>query len=372
MFSAQREQTGDPDPDAERSAARREHGEHGGRAGHVGLHRDHRRRVGLSEMPPVSKVMPLPTSTTCGSRRPRRRSGRRHVRQLDQPRRAHRALPDREEAAEALGGQLSARRGPVTRQPALAGDATRLGRPATAGDLVDDGVLVRSRARWTAAAVVCRAVDGASSRPVGDEQGDRPARPGPGALRGRRTPPSAEALDEGPDAGPPTPPTPEHRRRRRRGRRRGRARRPPRRQAPSDGVPDAERARPARPGARARRPGRSRPRRPRPSRTRVRGGRRGRPRRRRRGHRRRRSDRAQRRGASAGPSAPGRTTRTTVSTSSAGGVAAQDGPRHGVTHPCRQPAGTARTPPGPWSERALVPCGSCGALVRASGRPRVR
>jgi hypothetical protein len=38
--------------------------EHAGGAAHVVLHLVHASAPGLSEMPPVSKVMPLPTSTT--------------------------------------------------------------------------------------------------------------------------------------------------------------------------------------------------------------------------------------------------------------------------------------------------------------------
>ena len=59
--------------------------------------------AGLIDSPPVSKVMPLPTSTTCGVRR-EARVGR--VVELHQPGRVGRGLADAGEAAEAPGAQL--------------------------------------------------------------------------------------------------------------------------------------------------------------------------------------------------------------------------------------------------------------------------
>ncbi len=65
----------------------------------------------LIEMPPVSKVMPLPTSTTC-----RCRAGR-PPGQLDQPRRGGRAAADRQDAAEALGHEPARVRAPSRSDP---------------------------------------------------------------------------------------------------------------------------------------------------------------------------------------------------------------------------------------------------------------
>ena len=59
--------------------------------------------AGLMDRPPVSKVMPLPTSTTVGVRRPAS-AGR--VVEADQPGRRGRGLADADDAAEALGGEL--------------------------------------------------------------------------------------------------------------------------------------------------------------------------------------------------------------------------------------------------------------------------
>ena len=121
--------------------------------------------TGLIEMPPVSKVMPLPTSTTWV-----RASAGLPV-QLDQARAAGRAAADGEDAAEALGRQLA--RGSRTRR-------CRSGRPAAAaatcsanhcGLFTEEGVLVRSRASRVISAVV-RAVSSASPR---TRPGRRPA-----------------------------------------------------------------------------------------------------------------------------------------------------------------------------------------------------
>ena len=55
--------------------------------------------AGLIEMPPESNVMPLPTSATLTF------GARRRVRDLDQPRPAHGALTDADQAAVAAGGE---------------------------------------------------------------------------------------------------------------------------------------------------------------------------------------------------------------------------------------------------------------------------
>ena len=54
---------------------------------------------GFSERPPVSKVMPLPTSARCCARRPA-------IGDLDEPRRPRRSLADPEDAAEPIRGEL--------------------------------------------------------------------------------------------------------------------------------------------------------------------------------------------------------------------------------------------------------------------------
>ena len=59
--------------------------------------------AGLMERPPVSKVIPLPTRTRCGGLAGALRGC---VLELDQPRRGGRALPDAEDAAEAVGLEL--------------------------------------------------------------------------------------------------------------------------------------------------------------------------------------------------------------------------------------------------------------------------
>ena len=59
--------------------------------------------AGLIERPPLSKVIPLPTSTTCGADRALRG---RLVGQLDEPRRRRSGLSDADDAAETLVGQL--------------------------------------------------------------------------------------------------------------------------------------------------------------------------------------------------------------------------------------------------------------------------
>ena len=116
---------------------------------------------GLSESPPVSNVMPLPTSTTCG----RRRVGPRGlVGELDQPRRPRRPRADGEQPAEPFGPQRllvadpDLEPGPVAR-PAWPGG------PARRGPSRSRAVLARSRARWTARAVTAARRDAPGAAP---------------------------------------------------------------------------------------------------------------------------------------------------------------------------------------------------------------
>ena len=96
---------------------------------------------GLSQSPPVSNVMPLPTSTTCGCAR----AAARRVPQLDQPRRPGRAATHAEDALEAVGGQRLLVPDPAPRAPPRRRGRWR-GRRATAGDLSRDGQVATSRA----------------------------------------------------------------------------------------------------------------------------------------------------------------------------------------------------------------------------------
>ena len=101
---------------------------------------------GLIERPPVSKVMPLPTRTTVGVLRVAL-TGR--VVEPDQPRRGGRGLPDRDDAAEALGGELLlVPDGDV--QPGLVAGHLGPARPASSGLLRFDGTVASIRARQPA------------------------------------------------------------------------------------------------------------------------------------------------------------------------------------------------------------------------------
>ncbi len=111
---------------------RRRRLEHGRAAGHVLLHQLHP-GAGLIEMPPLSKVTPLPTKPRVGRRRLRLAG----VAQHDQRRVLVRAGGDREQAADALRLELGAGRGS---RPRPCRGRRRSPAPARRGR--------RGRARW--------------------------------------------------------------------------------------------------------------------------------------------------------------------------------------------------------------------------------
>ena len=121
---------------------------------------------GLIEMPPVSKVMPLPTSTTC-------RCARRPGCQVSSTRRGPRgrAAADGEDAAEALGGELLGLADRDASARAYAAAAATTWSANHCGDLHRRTACWsgRGRAGWSAA-VTRAAVEG---RPVGVRVGDR-------------------------------------------------------------------------------------------------------------------------------------------------------------------------------------------------------
>ena len=104
---------------------------------------------GLIDRPPVSKVMPLPTSTTCGALRAPL-GGR--VVEPDQPRRGGRGLADAEDAAEALAWRAAARPRPSTLEPGLARRAATAWSASHCGVLRLDGTVASIRARQPAPA----------------------------------------------------------------------------------------------------------------------------------------------------------------------------------------------------------------------------
>ena len=134
-------------------------------------------------MPPVSKVMPLPTSATrlrspppCG-----------RVGQLDQPRRGLRALPDGEDAAVPAGLQRLLVEH-LDAQPGLPARPRRPRRRTPAGAARSGGVFTQSRVSRTAPATTTAArLDLGLGRRVGRVRHVRPAALGhrlaPGRLR---------------------------------------------------------------------------------------------------------------------------------------------------------------------------------------------
>ena len=96
----------------------------------------------------MSKVMPLPTSTTCGALA---LAGRRGVVEADQPRRGGRGLADADDAAEALRLRAAARPSTVMPRPACCGDRTACS-ASHCGFLMLEGTVARVRARQPAMA----------------------------------------------------------------------------------------------------------------------------------------------------------------------------------------------------------------------------
>ena len=150
-------------------------------------------------MPPVSKVMPLPTSTTW-VRAPRGR-------QSSSTRRgaAGRAAADGEDAAEALGGQLAPARAPRTVRPGAAG-----GRRATCS-ANHCRVLHRATGCWSgrgparsSAAVVRAAVDGVGVSRPGRPTSERRPRRSAGASLGARSAGTGTTPASSPSARPRT------------------------------------------------------------------------------------------------------------------------------------------------------------------------
>ena len=152
---------------------------------------------GLSEMPPESNVMPLPTRTTCGRRSPREvlgayasstsRGG------LTEPMPTAR-IPPKPWAASSTSSR--------TRTVTPLGVAATAWSASHAGDLVDDGVLVSSLARCTACAVTwarrtASALRSSTSRVTSSPGRSAATRPKAYAASARPSPkartPSAEA-----------------------------------------------------------------------------------------------------------------------------------------------------------------------------------
>ena len=99
---------------------------------------------GLSDRPPESNVMPLPTNARWPFGAARR------VLDLDQPRRAGRALADADDAAvAALGQRLLVETVTLTGAPLAAATASSA---KAAGGRSPGAVLTRSRVRWIAVA----------------------------------------------------------------------------------------------------------------------------------------------------------------------------------------------------------------------------
>ena len=96
--------------------------------------------LGLIESPPVSNVMPLPTSTTCGALATPLSRG---VVESDEPRRVGGALADPDDAAEAFRGELAL----VPHRRPSARAAWRRRRPARPA--------MRGSSRWPAPAPAC-------------------------------------------------------------------------------------------------------------------------------------------------------------------------------------------------------------------------
>ena len=125
---------------------------------------------GLIEMPPVSNVMPLPTSTTCrvapgGCQDSSTRRGG-----VAEPPPTAR-MPPKPSAASCSGSRT------VTVRPGRVAASATTWSANQAGFFIDDGVLVRSRASQTARATACawcRLV--ARTPPVGDQVDHRGAR----------------------------------------------------------------------------------------------------------------------------------------------------------------------------------------------------
>ena len=153
---------------------------------------------GLMLMPPLSKVMPLPTSTTCERCSPRRpRGGVQATRTsaggvADPPPTASR--PPNPPAARAAASSTSTSTPGTSRASSTAVAATHI------GFFTDDGVVARSRASQVARQVdtacwTAWATSGSPAEPVQDEGPDRAGR---GARPGARCLPGAQqqALDQ--------------------------------------------------------------------------------------------------------------------------------------------------------------------------------
>ena len=151
---------------------------------------------GLSDRPPESNVMPLPTSARC------LRRGRRRVGELAPAAAAvRRALPDAEDAAVAALRAAPSRRAPRPSTPGRLGRGRPPRSRTSAGGRSEGGVLTRSRARCTASATACARATAALtalSRREPADQRRTTRRPGLAALGavargsgGRRSAPSS-------------------------------------------------------------------------------------------------------------------------------------------------------------------------------------